>query len=104
MQIDFHHTVTYVVARLAGFKASEAQTIAYAAQYVDDATQDGTVRFEQPGQTLSFSVGKEDVGFVVTRGGELLDEVISSGRSLIMAMLDEGTEARSGKSHKADQA
>lgn len=46
MQIDFHHTVTYVVARLAGFTAPEADTIAYAAQYIDDATQSGMVRFD----------------------------------------------------------
>ncbi len=45
MQIDFHHATTYVAARLAGFDANRADTIAYAAQYVDDATSDGTVRF-----------------------------------------------------------
>lgn len=45
MQIDFHHTTTYVAARLAGFDARRAEIIAYAAQYVDDATSDGTVRF-----------------------------------------------------------
>ncbi len=37
MQIDFHHTVTYVIARLAGFSQTEAGVIAYSAQYVDDA-------------------------------------------------------------------
>ena len=46
MQIDFHHTVTYVTARLAGFKKKEADKIAYAAQYVDDATSPGTVVFK----------------------------------------------------------
>ncbi len=46
MQIDFHHGVTYVVARLAGFEQPEAETIAYAAQYVDDATSAGTVYFD----------------------------------------------------------
>ncbi|MGB7413949.1 MAG: DUF6765 family protein, partial [Thermosynechococcaceae cyanobacterium] len=45
MQIDFHHGVTYVVARLAGFQHEEAQIIAYAAQYVDDATNAGTIGF-----------------------------------------------------------
>lgn len=38
MQIDFHHAVTYVAARLAGFAEAEAETIAYAAQYIDAAT------------------------------------------------------------------
>jgi len=45
MQIDFHHTVTYVVARDAGFTHAEAEIIAYSAQYVDDATTEGTVYF-----------------------------------------------------------
>jgi len=45
MQIDFHHAVTYVTARIAGFTPTEAGVIAYAAQYVDDAVSDGTVCF-----------------------------------------------------------
>lgn len=45
MQIDFHHAVTYVTARIAGFSHVEADIIAYSAQYVDDATCDGTVCF-----------------------------------------------------------
>lgn len=46
MQIDFHHGVTYVLARLAGFEHGAAETIAYAAQYVDDATNGGCVTFD----------------------------------------------------------
>lgn len=46
MQIDFHHAVTYVAARIAGFPPVEADIIAYAAQYVDDATCDGAVKFD----------------------------------------------------------
>lgn len=46
MQIDFHHATTYVVARDAGFKHEDADIIAYAAQYVDDATSSGTVYFD----------------------------------------------------------
>ncbi|MBU0943535.1 MAG: hypothetical protein KJ804_02610 [Proteobacteria bacterium] len=45
MQIDFHHATTYVAARIAGFDRIRADIIAYAAQYVDDATSDGPVRF-----------------------------------------------------------
>ncbi|MGE5328683.1 MAG: DUF6765 family protein [Deltaproteobacteria bacterium] len=45
MEIDFHHAVTYVLARLAGFNAGEAEIIAYSAQYVDDAIYDNTVLF-----------------------------------------------------------
>lgn len=46
MEIDFHHTVTYVAARIAGLKPEEAEIIAYAAQYVDDATSSGVVFFD----------------------------------------------------------
>lgn len=45
MQIDFHHGVTYIVARLAGFNQEQAGVIAYSAQYVDDATNTGIVEF-----------------------------------------------------------
>ncbi|MBL8250202.1 MAG: hypothetical protein JNK31_00880 [Candidatus Competibacter sp.] len=46
MQIDFHHGVTYVCARLAGFAAAEAEIVAHAAQYVDDATEAGEIWFD----------------------------------------------------------
>lgn len=46
MQIDFHHTATYVIARSAGFSHEEADIISYSAQYIDDATSEGTVYFE----------------------------------------------------------
>lgn len=46
MQIDFHNGVTYIVARLAGFDHSEADVIAHCAQYVDDATNSGLIRFD----------------------------------------------------------
>lgn len=46
MQIDFHHAVTYVVARLAGFSHPKASKIAYASQYVDDATNGGVIKFD----------------------------------------------------------
>jgi hypothetical protein len=38
--------VTHVVARLAGFSAEEAGIVAHAAQFVDDATEDGTILFD----------------------------------------------------------
>ncbi len=46
MQIDFHHPVTYICARAAGFDPDEADIIAHCAQYVDDATTEGIVRFD----------------------------------------------------------
>ena len=49
MQIDFHHGVTYVVSRLAGFEPEEADKIAHSAQYVDDATNGGLIKFDNGG-------------------------------------------------------
>lgn len=46
MQTDFHHGATYALARIAGFPRPEAEIIAYSAQYVDDATNAGLVRFQ----------------------------------------------------------
>ena len=46
MQIDFHHAATYAIARLAGFSHMEADVVAWAAQYVDDATKSGLIRFD----------------------------------------------------------
>ena len=46
MQIDGHHTLTYVVARLAGYSRPKASLIAYSAQYVDDATNAGIINFK----------------------------------------------------------
>ncbi len=46
MQLDFHHAVTYVAARLAGFPHEKADIIAYAAEYVDDATSSGAICFD----------------------------------------------------------
>ena len=45
MQIDCHHGMTYVLARMSGFNHEEADKIAYAAQYVDDATNSGLIKF-----------------------------------------------------------
>lgn len=46
MQIDFHHATTYVLARMAGFSHEEADIIAYSAQYVDDCTNGGLLKFK----------------------------------------------------------
>jgi len=46
MQIDFHHAVTYISARCAGFLHIDAEKIAHSAQYVDDATNGGIIEFD----------------------------------------------------------
>jgi hypothetical protein len=50
MNIDFHYGVIYAVARIGGFAAKDAQTVAHACQYVDDATTPGVLEFSE-GQT-----------------------------------------------------
>lgn len=45
MQKDFHYDVTYIVARWAGYSEHEAYVIAYSSQFVDDAADEGPIRF-----------------------------------------------------------
>ncbi len=63
MQIDFHHAVTYVAARLAGFPHEDADIIAYASQYVDDATCDGAIRFDNKAIYKRISSSHKSVDF-----------------------------------------
>lgn len=47
MQIDGHHTLTYVIARYAGGGgASRRIKVAYSAQYVDEATNYHPIHFD----------------------------------------------------------
>ena len=39
MQLDYHYYAIYQLAALAGFNSGDAETIAYASQYVDDSTE-----------------------------------------------------------------
>jgi len=50
MQIDFHHGVTYVVARLAGMSHKDADVLSYSAQYVDDNIHTGAIQFSNGGR------------------------------------------------------
>ena len=45
MNIDFHYGVIYLLARLAGLEKPDAETVAHAGQYVDDATVGGMLEF-----------------------------------------------------------
>ncbi|MBC2715717.1 MAG: hypothetical protein HF978_10455 [Desulfobacteraceae bacterium] len=44
MEQDFHYYTIYRLAALAGFSRSDAQTIAYASQYVDNSTESEPIR------------------------------------------------------------
>lgn len=63
MQVDFHHAVTYVAARLAGFPDDDANIIAYAAQYVDDATCDGAIKFDNKALYKRISSSHKTIDF-----------------------------------------
>jgi len=39
LQVDYHYYAVYQLAKLAGFGPRDAETIAYASQYVDDSTE-----------------------------------------------------------------
>lgn len=61
MNIDFHYYCVAVLARAAGFPPGDALTIAYASQYVDDATESdlisiGDTKFE-PVRTAHAGLG-----------------------------------------------
>jgi hypothetical protein len=43
MQVDFHYYCVGAVARAAGFDPADALVLAYASQYVDDATETGVI-------------------------------------------------------------
>ena len=44
MKKDFHYYCIGVLAKATGFKEDDALTIAYASQYVDDATESEPIR------------------------------------------------------------
>ena len=46
MHIDVHHALTYALSRIAGFSHEEANVVATASQYVDDAKVSGIVHFD----------------------------------------------------------
>ena len=101
MQIDFHYTATYVVARLAGFDREQADIVAFSAQFVDEAES------TRPGQATAETlrpcvgpVGGDDalVGHPVpvlfhllpgNRGGDFAERLVCrAGSPVARAMLD----------------
>ena len=64
MQRDFHFYTIYVLARRAGFSPQEAEIVAYASQFTDDAysteavyTREGGVFLLVRGVLVSFGTG-----------------------------------------------
>jgi hypothetical protein len=47
MELDVHYYAVYQLARLAGFSLKDAETIAYASQYVDDSTESEPIELDK---------------------------------------------------------
>jgi hypothetical protein len=73
MQIDFHHGVTYVIARLAGFDHRQADVVSYCSQYVDDAVNSGTICFDNGAMFTRISSAHKTKDFF----GDLRDRAAS---------------------------
>ena len=55
MQVDMHYYATYAIAKAAGFPDEHAEIIAYASQYVDDATSNENAEHGDRGRLTTFS-------------------------------------------------
>lgn len=62
MQKDFHYCMIRVLSEKAGIKPEEAQIIAYASQYVDDAVEHQEVMIKNAPQ-LNYQRLKQDGHF-----------------------------------------
>ncbi|HHN8252279.1 DUF6765 family protein [Clostridioides difficile] len=61
MNLDFHYYGTYLAAKIAGYNDSDAETIAYAAQYVDESSKSmilDDVNFTLPTIQTNLELGK----------------------------------------------
>ncbi len=63
MQIDFHYSTTYVIARYAGFEHKQAEIIAYCSQYVDDATNSGSITFDNAAMYSHISSAHKNLSY-----------------------------------------
>jgi hypothetical protein len=73
MNIDFHYYATYLAARIAEYTKEEAQIIAYAAQYVDESTED-MVDMELLPDLKKSTPTTESILTLVKRNADLLYE------------------------------
>jgi len=71
MQIDMHYYGSYVLARMSGFSAKEAKTIATAAKFVDEAIAAEPVNLDGTGYILPV-VSAHDM--LDRKNGDLMDQ------------------------------
>jgi hypothetical protein len=111
MQIDFHYAATYAAARIAGFDHGEANTVASAAQYVDDAVHSGVVAFDDGNRYSRLSSAHKALDyknfraleqarvwipfhFLPGNGGLPAGQVPGGGRSEALVVLPDSPPAR----------
>ena len=64
MQKDFHYDVIYVLAIWAGFNDDDAFRLAYSSQYVDDANNNGRIKFKNKASYNRTSSAHENLDIV----------------------------------------
>ena len=67
MQTDMHFYGTYVLARAAGLLPDHAKTLAYAAQFVDDSTQQDSEPHQDGGLLYGIATAHHDHQCVINR-------------------------------------
>jgi len=73
MQPDMHYYGTYAIARAAGLNVQNAKTVAYASQYVDDATHNDSEQHEDGGM-LQATATSHDNGAAISNAHFDLNE------------------------------
>lgn len=68
MQIDMHYYGTYALALAAGFPKKDAETIAYASQYVDDSTAADDIENSDGGLFVTYSTAHHLKQSIITMG------------------------------------
>lgn len=61
MQSDFHYCAIRTLAELAGFPSDEAQLMAYASQYTDDATEHKGIRINHVPTEVAGEIARLDM-------------------------------------------
>ncbi len=74
MQIDMHFYGVYALARAAGLKHKDAHTVAYASQFVDDATHTDTEDHEDGGKMRAIATAHHGGQVVKNRVVDILEQ------------------------------
>lgn len=70
MDIDYHYYMMKVLSYYAGFSKKDAEIIAYACQYVDDANEYASMAFQNIDDLIGAEPDVSAVGLIVGQGGQ----------------------------------